>query len=507
MQSIKHGGSPVQKGRSKTIRIVGTGDRSVTTVRPLQSVLITILGLACLVFPVAAFAADDGTLELAEHWVGIVALILFTLAYVLVIMEEFTHLRKSKPVLLAAGLIWALVAYEYASQNLVHAAEAAVEVFLMEFVELFLFLLVAMTYVNAMSERNVFEALRSWLINKQYGYRRLFWTTGLITFFLSPIIDNLTAALVMCAVALAVGKDSRRFAALSCVNIVVAANAGGAFSPFGDITTLMVWQSGLVEFQTFFALFVPSAVNYLVPALLMSFAVPKEVPQIDDQGPVKLKRGAKVIIFLFGCTIATAVSFHNFLHLPPFLGMMTGLAYLKIYGYYLQRTHVVAATDDASYGAAGDITAFDSYRELARAEWDTLMFFFGVIMCVGGLGFIGYLDLVSVYLYLELGATTANVLVGFFSAIVDNIPVMVAVLQMNPQMDLNQWLLVTLTAGVGGSMLSVGSAAGVALMGQARGIYTFFGHLKWAPAIMLGYALSIWVHLSINGRFVGVAVP
>ena len=197
----------------------------------------------------------------------------------------------------------------------------------------------------------------------------------------------------------------------------------------------------------------------------------------------------------------------DFLHLKPFLGMMTGLAYLKIYGYYLQRTHVTAPTDEASYGVAGDITAFDSYRELARAEWDTLMFFFGVIMCVGGLGFIGYLDLVSQYLYLELGSTTANILVGFFSAIVDNIPVMVAVLQMNPQMDLNQWLLVTLTAGVGGSMLSVGSAAGVALMGQARGIYTFFGHLKWAPAIMLGYALSIWVHLLINGRFVGVPVP
>jgi Na+/H+ antiporter NhaD/arsenite permease-like protein len=488
------------------MRLAGTSDRSFTTARIWQSVLITIVGIACLGFPVSAFAAEEGTLELAEHWVGIVALLLFALAYVLVIMEEFTHLRKSKPVLLAAGLIWALVAYEYASQNLVHAAEAAVEVFLMEFVELFLFLLVAMTYVNAMSERNVFEALRSWLVNKQYGYRRLFWTTGLITFFLSPIIDNLTAALVMCAVALAVGKNNRRFAALSCINIVVAANAGGAFSPFGDITTLMVWQSGLVEFQTFFALFVPSAVNYLVPAILMSFAVPKEVPKIDDQGPVNLKRGAKVIIFLFGCTIATAVSFHNFLHLPPFLGMMTGLAYLKIYGYYLQRTHVAAATDDASYGVAGDITAFDSYRELARAEWDTLMFFFGVIMCVGGLGFIGYLELVSVYLYIELGATTANVLVGFFSAIIDNIPVMVAVLQMNPQMDLNQWLLVTLTAGVGGSMLSVGSAAGVALMGQARGIYTFFGHLKWAPAIMLGYALSIWVHLLINGRFVGIAV-
>ena len=506
MRSAKCAGPSTHQNRPKSQQLIGDRNRSVVAVRAWHPVLIVIVSLACLGLPVPAFAAEDGTLELVEDWVGIVALILFTAAYVLVIVEEFTHLKKSKPVLLAAGLIWALVAYEYASQNLIHAAEAAVEVFLLEFVQLFLFLLVAMTYVNAMSERNVFEALRAWLINRRYGYRRLFWTMGVITFFLSPIIDNLTAALVMCAVALAVGKNNRRFAALSCINIVVAANAGGAFSPFGDITTLMVWTSGLVDFQAFFALFVPSAVNFLVPAVMMSFAVPREVPKIDGSGAVNMKRGAKPIMFLFGCTIVTAVSFHNFLYLPPFLGMMTGLAYLKFYGYYLQRTHVSVVTDQANYGVVGDITAFDSYRELARAEWDTLMFFFGVIMCVGGLGFIGYLDLVAQYLYLELGATTANVLVGFFSAIVDNIPVMVAVLQMNPQMDLNQWLLVTLTAGVGGSMLSIGSAAGVALMGQARGIYTFFGHLKWAPAIMLGYALSIWVHLLINGRFVGIAV-
>ena len=469
--------------------------------------LFLVLGLVCASFPRLIFAAELDTLVLVEDWVGIVALILFAAAYVLVVFEELTHLRKSKPVLLAAGLIWALVAYEYASHNLIHTAEAAVEVFLIEFMELFLFLLVAMTYVNAMIERNVFEVLRIWLVKQRYGYRRLFWTTGIITFILSPIIDNLTAALVMCAVTLAVGKNNRRFAALGCINIVVAANAGGAFSPFGDITTLMVWQSGLIEFQTFFALAIPSAVNYLVPALIMSFAVPREIPEIDNSGAVDMKRGAKPIIFLFACTIATAVSFYNFLHLPPFLGMMMGLAYLKFYGYYLQRTHVPTLTDQANSGAVGDIQAFDSYRELARVEWETLIFFFGVIMCVGGLGFIGYLDAVSQYMYLELGPTTANVLVGFFSAIIDNIPVMVAVLQMRPEMDLDQWLLVTLTAGVGGSMLSIGSAAGVAVMGQARGIYTFFGHLKWSPVIMLGYALSIWAHLLINGRFAGVTVP
>ena len=443
-------------------------------------------------------------MDLTGHWVGVTALLIFVLAYLLVVIEEFTHLRKSKPVILAAGMIWAIIAYEYATASVPHATEEAVRHFLTEFAELFLFLLTAMTYVNAMSERRVFAALRSWLVNRRYSYRKLFWITGILAFFLSPVIDNLTTALVMCAVLLAVGKDNTKFVSIGCVNIVVAANAGGAFSPFGDITTLMVWQRGVVDFQTFFALFVPSVVNYLVPAAVMSLAVPKLTPTADGE-IVTMKRGARIMMFLFGCTIATAVSFHNFLHLPPFLGMMTGLGYLQIFGYYLRRTHV-DVPGDVNRHRAGEVTAFDSFREIARAEWDTLLFFFGVIMCVGGLGFIGYLDHLSLFAYSELGPTFANVLVGIASAVVDNIPVMVAVLQMFPEMDLAQWLLVTLTAGVGGSLLSIGSAAGVALMGQARGQYTFFSHLKWTPAIAAGFALSIWVHFLVNGHYVGVPV-
>lgn len=442
-------------------------------------------------------------MDLTGHWVGATALLVFGLAYLLVILEEYTHVRKSTPVILAAGIIWAVIAYEYASASMVHETQEAVRHFLGEFAELFLFLLTAMTYVNSMSERRVFAALRSWLVLRQFSYRALFWVTGILAFFLSPVIDNLTTALVLCAVLLAVGKDSPKFVSIGCVNVVVAANAGGAFSPFGDITTLMVWQKGIIDFQTFFELFIPSAVNFLVPAVIMSLAVPKVCP-LSDGEIVTMKRGGIMMMILFVCTIVTAVSFHNYLHVPPFVGMITGLAYLQVFGYYLRATHVPKQDFDAAYGHAGQVPAFDSYREIARAEWDTLLFFFGVIMSVGGLGFIGYLDHVSQYAYTELGATEANILVGLASAIVDNIPVMVAVLQMNPDMDVAQWLLVTLTAGVGGSLLSIGSAAGVALMGQARGQYTFFSHLKWTPAIAAGFALSIWVHFLVNGAYVGV---
>jgi len=438
-------------------------------------------------------------MDLTTHWVGILSILLFVGAYSLVITEEFTHLRKSKPVMLAAGIIWALVAYQYADSSQPHVVEEAVHNYLTEFAQLFLFLLAAMTYVNAMSERNVFLALRSWLTQRSYNYRTMFWITGVLSFFLSPVIDNLTTALVMCAVVMAIGQGNPRFIGIACVNIVVAANAGGAFSPFGDITTLMVWQRGIISFGTFFALFLPSVVNFLVPAMIMSLAVPTSKPAATKaEDALLMKRGARRIMILFICTILTAVSFHNFLHLPPFLGMMTGLAGLKFFGYYLRRTHSVTEFDRKQYGQIGDTAPFDTFREVSRVEWDTLLFFFGVIMCVGGLGFIGYLDQTSAYLYGQLGPTIANILVGVMSAIVDNIPVMVAVLEMHPDMNTQQWLLVTLTAGVGGSLLSIGSAAGIALMGQARGQYTFFTHLRWTPAIALGYGLSIWLHLLIN---------
>ncbi len=460
-----------------------------------QALTRLILPVAALLAPGLAAAADTAErIDLTGHWVGFVSILIFVVAYGFVMVEEFTHLRKSKPVMLAAGAIWVLIAIVYVQNGLPHAAEAAVRHNLLEYAELFLFLMAAMTYVNTLDERNVFEALRSWLVSRGFGYRQLFWLTGTLAFFISPVADNLTTALLMGAVVLAVGADSPRFVALSFINIVVAANAGGAFSPFGDITTLMVWQKGIVDFQTFFLLFFPSLVNFVVPAAIMHFGIPNVVPPAIGE-KVKMRRGAKRIMLLFLLTIATAVSFHNFLHLPPVLGMMTGLAYLKIFAYFLKKTGEKTNLRDE---AIEDAMPFDIYRKLARSEWDTLMFFYGVVLCVGGLGFIGYLALISEFIYVDLGPTTANVLIGILSAIVDNIPVMFAVLNMMPDMSQGQWLLVTLTAGVGGSMLSIGSAAGVALMGQSKGMYTFASHLKWTWAVALGYVASILCHMWLN---------
>lgn len=427
-------------------------------------------------------------LDLTGHWTGIVSVAIFVLAYVLVVFEEATRMAKSKPVMLAAGLIWALIGLAYVQAGMAEAAHEQAVGIIEEYGELFLFLLVAITYVNTMEERRAFEVLRARLVGRGLSYRSLFLLTGILSFLLSSVLDNLTTALVMGAVALALGRDNPRFVALACVSTVVAANAGGAFSPFGDITTLMVWQKGKLAFFDFFAIFLPSAVNWLVPAALMWPAVPAGRPPVLEEA-VRPKPGMWGVVGLFALTIALAVSFKNFLHLPPALGMMLGLGLLQMYSWALTLRGTRVADEDM---------VLDSFAQVQRVEWDTLFFFFGILFAVGGLGVLGYLDLLSQALYAGLGASWANVILGALSAVIDNIPLMFAVLTMDPAMSEGQWLLITLTCGVGGSILSIGSAAGVALMGLARGHYGFVSHLRWSWAVGLGYVAAILCHLWVN---------
>jgi len=451
--------------------------------------LLAAFFLCFPIFCAPALAAESTSrLDLTHHPIGYLALLVFFIAYGFVTVEKAIEMRKSKPVMLAAGLIWALLGIAYAMHGESQALEAAAKHVILDYGELMLFLIVAITYVNTMQERGVFDTLRTFLASKNLSYRQLFWLVGGLAFVFGPIIDNLTTALVMGAVVVVVGVGNYQFIVMGCIIIVVAANAGGVFSPFGDITSLMVWQKGKLTFFEFFHLFVPSLVNYLIPAVFMHFSVPKGMPEPVAETK-KLKPGGAGVIWLFAATLATAVSFKSVLNLPPALGMMLGLGYLQMYSYVLQR--IAHRRNDQTL-------AFDSFREMRRVEWDTLLFFFGIIFAVAGLGVIGYLAKLSAFLYGDLGATYANVTIGILGAAFDNIPLMFAVLTMNPEMSSGQWMLVTLSTGVGGSLVSIGSAAGVVLMGLVRNHYTFYNHLKWAWAIALGYIASIYTHLWIN---------
>jgi Na+/H+ antiporter NhaD/arsenite permease-like protein len=309
----------------------------------------------------------------------------------------------------------------------------------------------------------------------------------------------------MGAVVLSSLKSHKEILPAALLNIVIAANAGGAFSPFGDITTLMIWQKGMLEFGQFFALFVPALVNWLVPAAILSLSFSSRKPE-GCGAPAAVRKGGLVVVGLFAGTIASTILLNHFLDLPAFLGMMMGLGALSLYGYFLQGTEMrtvnntpLPAIVHNGHTSPEVCTPFDIFGVLKKTEWDTLLFFYGVMMCIGGLGAMGHLDALSKLLYTDLGSTAANVAIGFLSAIIDNIPLTYAVLSMNPPMGDGEWLLLALTAGVGGSILSIGSAAGVALMGVKESGYTFLSHFKWTWAILLGYAASIGAHLWLNG--------
>ena len=476
----------------------------------------------------SALGADDKLLnsDITDSFPAIIAVIVFVLAYLLVMAEEYTHLRKSKPVIVAAGVIWGIVAYMAVKMGLDnHSSSYAFKHTFLEFAELFTFLLVAMTFINSMTERNVFEALRCWLVSQGFTLRKIFWITGILSFFISPIADNLTTAVLMGAVVSAVGKGEPEYVAMCCVNIVVAANSGGAFSPFGDLTTLMVWQRGTLSLADFPRLLIPSIVNWVVPACLMHPYVKDGAPQKaseEDLASSRLKPGAVEVICLFLGTVVMTAMFHSYAHLPPVLGMMTGLGLLKLFGwsrtsktssqrgtmsddagggnYSLEMDGVLNQKDDLEYARTkkGNDRALDIFKRLEQTEWDTLIFFYGVIMCVGGLGVLGYLELLSHNSFRVLGANAACILIGLLSAVIDNIPMMYAVLSTEPAMSKSEWLLITLSAGVGGSLFSVGSAAGVGLMGVSHS-YTFLSHLRWTPIVLVGYFASILTHFMVNG--------
>ncbi len=436
------------------------------------------------VFAFASGGGETGAIpDITMTWAGFASLLIFVIGYYFVATEEKWHIDKAKPALLMGTFIFMVIAFYYAingmDMNLVHTQAQHL---ILEIAEIFFFLLVAMTYIETMIHMKVFDSLKYKLISKGYTYRQLFWVTGILAFFISPIADNLTTALILSTVLITIEQKNKAFLVPGAINIVVAANAGGAWSPFGDITTLMAWTAGKGTFVDFLFLFPASILGYLVTAFLLSKVVPNTLPEVDLSKEVKpvMAKGATTVIFLGVFTIFCAVMSHQVLHLPAMWGMMFGLSLLKIYDYRLKKLH-------------GE--GFDVFQSMAKIENNTLMFFFGILAGVGALYFVGWLALASmVYDPSILGPTWSNIGVGFLSAIVDNVPVMSAVLKASPTMGLDQWMLVTLTAGVGGSLISFGSAAGVGVMGKLPGIYTFSSHMKYSWMILIGYIVScsVW---------------
>jgi Na+/H+ antiporter NhaD/arsenite permease-like protein len=429
-------------------------------------------------------------IDLVFHPFGWLLLAIFIVGYYFIATEEKYHLDKAKPALFIGTFMFVLLGGYYGAIGAnFEPFEHAVNHLILEIAEIFFFLFVAMTFIEALVERGVFNALKQKLIAKGYSYRELFWITGTLAFFISPVADNLTTALILSTVLLAIEDKNKAFLVPSAINIVVAANAGGAWSPFGDITTLMVWSAHKGAFIDFLYLFPAAFLGWLLTAYLLSRTVPDLDPNMDgneqEAARIEILKGGKMIILFGVLTIMLAVLGKQLLHLPPMWGMLFGLSLLQLYMYSLKKIHNI------------DVSIF---KAMEKIENNTLLFFFGILAAVGALHFSGFLSYAA-KLYELFSPTYVNIGVGFLSAVVDNVPVMSAVLKANPAIDHAQWMLVTLTAGIGGSLISFGSAAGVGVMGKMQGIYTFSSHLKLAWTVLVGYIVSITIWYVQFGLF------
>jgi len=300
-----------------------------TRSHPLHKFLVFAL---ILLLPSIGFSEEVAALaplELKRHFVGYFALAVTVLAYIVAMTEDLHQMSKAKPMVLGSALIWfAIFICYFLIRGSSKSVSAGFESNLMAYVELFLFIMVSMTFLNTMTERGIFNALRVVLVNRQYSYRQLFWITGFLAFILSTVISSLTVGLLMGYIILAIAEDEPEFVGLAGLNAVIAANAGGTMSPLGGISTFFVWQQNALHFHEFFALTIPCLVNFVVPAAMMHFAVVKKTPiPLEDEKPV-FKRGSKRVIFIFFLTLCVTISSNVILEMPAISGMMLGLALL-----------------------------------------------------------------------------------------------------------------------------------------------------------------------------------
>lgn len=456
-----------------------------------------------------------------------VIILIFVLGYLTITLEHPLKLDKTVPALLMAAIMWALLAIGFHQGwfSLIDAHETVFKVIngviddqteegftnlllhhLGKTSEILIFLIGAMTIVEIIDLHRGFEILKGWVHTK--SKTRLLWIIAILAFFLSAVIDNLTATIVLITLLrkLVRNKNERIwFAGL----IIIAANAGGAWSPIGDVTTTMLWigkrtsAAHLVE-----RLFLPSLVNLVVPVFLASKFIPAfkgnlKVAKDEDTTEVTKLLSSQTMLFLGLGMILFVPVFKTVTHLPPYLGMMLGLGVVWLVSEFIHPEEDFTEERKKQYSAN---------QALSRIEMSSILFFLGILMAVAALETLVYGTVMidgqatSVgtlrYLAEMLSHAIPNQdivisLLGVLSAIIDNVPLVAASMGMyNAPMDASIWHLIAYAAGTGGSMLIIGSAAGVAAMGMEKIDFIWYmKKISWLAVIgyILGYILLLFM--------------
>lgn len=404
----------------------------------------------------------------------------FVMTYAAIAFEHPIKINKSATALIGAGLLWTIYAVSGTEAKVV---ETAMGESLMSTAQIVFFLIGAMTIVEVVAAHNGFEVITSRIRTTQLS--SLMWLVGFVTFFLSAILDNLTTTIVMVSLMkkLLDKRDDRLFFAGM---IVIAANAGGAWTPIGDVTTTMLWIGGQVTtVEIMKGLFIPSMINLLVPlsvtAYLLRGRLVEAPPREVNAGQVETTAFERQLMFYMGLGILVAVpAFKTITHLPPFLGILFGLGLLWLVGDLMHREK----SDD-------DKERFTLVSALTRIDMSSILFFVGILLAVASLEHAHILTSVAQWLNDVVGRLDVIViLIGLVSAVVDNVPLVAASMGMYSlaeyPTDSFLWEFMAYCAGTGGSILIIGSAAGVAAMGLEK--IDFLWYMKKISLLaLLGY--------------------
>jgi Na+/H+ antiporter NhaD/arsenite permease-like protein len=415
----------------------------------------------------------------------------FIVGYLLIVFEHFIKINKAATALLTGVLCWTL--YVFLAPNSHDVGTQLIEQ-VADIAGILFFLMGAMTVVEIIDAHDGFDMVTALL--SAGSKRRLFWLVGITSFCLSAVLDNLTTTIVMVSL-LSKLLPKREDLLLFTAMVIIAVNAGGAWSPIGDVTTTMLWIGGrITSFSIIKILIAPSIVCATVPLLWESFRMKNGSEIIYYQKTTLLKSREESIgklVFFFGIGVLLFVPvFKTATHLPPFIGMIFGLGILWVV------TEVLHRNGDDEKRRIHSVA-----RALQRIDMPSIMFFLGILLSISALQVVGILPTLALWLGHTIGSMNVIVLaIGLLSAIVDNVPLVAGAIKMYPLSqfgtDHHFWSFLSYCAGTGGSALIIGSAAGVAAMGMAK--IDFVWYLKRiTPLALLGYAAGAAVYL-LEGR-------
>ena len=412
--------------------------------------------------------------------------ILFLVGYLLISLEHPLKMNKSAIAILLAVGCWMI--YWMSGVVSVDEAQLKLSSHLSDVAQIVFFLLAAMTIVEIIDRHNGFLMITRFI--KTNDKKKLMWIICMLTFFLSAILDNLTTSIVMVAVLkkLIDDKDDRMI--MSCL-VIIAANAGGAFSPIGDVTTTMLWIGGQVSAVNIVKeLFLPSLISLLVPLIYQSFRIKgnfaRPVLENDSENEIAGSR----LVFLLGMSCFLSVPiFNHFSNLPPYMAMLFGLSLIWIITELLH-----AKNEERKHLRVSHM--------LSKIDLNSLLFFVGILLAVACLQTAGILDALATSL--EKHIANQDIIIttlGLLSSVIDNVPLVAATMGMYPlhlfPTDSKIWEMIALCAGTGGSILIIGSAAGVVVMGSEKINFMWYFR-KISFTALIGYLAGVGTYLLFN---------